>query len=118
MRYIMDDKRNHRYLERGRWSQRKDAASYRNIISKILHTHKQALLTSSLLIVIVVLLFGIVGQFQPPATTVPPKGATGIDYSSFVSEVKGGNVLAVIIRGNEIHGLLASSPGASGTVQS
>src|SRR5262249_2750841 len=53
------------------------------------------------------LLFGIFSQFQPPPTSTPPDGMTVIDYSTFVRQVKAGNVLAVIIQGNAIHGLLA-----------
>ena len=54
-------------------------------------------LTGCLLVVAVVLLFGIFSQFQPPAATVPPRGVTVIDYSTFVRQVKARNVLAVII---------------------
>jgi hypothetical protein len=61
------------------------------------------------------LLFGIFSQFQPPPKSTPPDGVTVIDYTTFVRQVKAGNVLAVIIQGNAIHGLLALPFSANAT---
>ncbi|HJT55363.1 MAG TPA: ATP-dependent zinc metalloprotease FtsH [Ktedonobacteraceae bacterium] len=78
-------------------------------IFKFLKTHKQAFFAGILLTAIVMLLFGVFSQFQAPATSVPPGGVTSVDYSTFVSQVKAGNVLAVTIRGDEVNGLLTRS---------
>ena len=76
-------------------------------ILKFLGTHKQALFAGILLTAILVLLFGVFSQLQAPATSAPPAGVTAVDYSTFVSQVKAEDVLAVTIRGDEINGLLA-----------
>ncbi len=59
-----------------------------------------------MLLLVVVLLFGIFSQFQPPSTNTTPNGVTAIDYSTFIQQVKSGNVQATAIRGSEINGLL------------
>jgi len=103
----MDEKHNHRlHIEDRR--QRKDVKSYKLSISTFLHTQKQSLLTGFLLIVAVMLLFGIFSQFQPPRTSIPPDGVPVLDYRTFIEQVKARNVLAVVIQGDEIHGLLAT----------
>lgn len=76
-------------------------------ILKFLRTYKQAFFAGILLTTILVLLFGVFSQFQAPATSTPPAGVTAVNYSTFVSQVKVGNVLAVTIRGDDINGLLA-----------
>jgi len=48
--------------------------------------------TCFLLIAAVVLLFGIFSQFQPPVTNSTPNGVTVINYSTFVEQVKAGNL--------------------------
>ena len=68
----MDHKHGQR-LHLERWPQRKDIKNYRHNVSKFFHTQKQPLLTSSLLIVAVLLLFGIFSTFLPPPTNTPPK---------------------------------------------
>ena len=85
----------------------KKGKSYRRNVSEFLNTHKHSLLTSLLLLIAVVLLFGIFSQFPAPAVT-PPTGVTVINYSTFVGQIKAGNVQAVAIQGNDINGLLAS----------
>jgi cell division protease FtsH len=76
-------------------------------ILKFLRTYKQAFFAGILLTAILVLLFGVFSQFQAPATSTPPSGVTSVNYSTFVSQVKVGNVVAVTIRGGDINGLLA-----------
>jgi ATP-dependent metalloprotease FtsH len=76
-------------------------------ILKFLRTYKQAFFAGILLTAILVLLFGVFSQFQAPATSMPPSGVTSVNYSTFVSQVKVGNVVAVTIRGDDINGLLA-----------
>src|SRR5947209_8127829 len=93
---------------KARWRQHKDVKSYRLMVSRFLSTYKQSLLTSALLIVVVVLLFGIFSQFQAPAASTPPAGVTVLSYSTFIQQIKAGNVLAVTFQGNDINALLAS----------
>jgi cell division protease FtsH len=87
-------------------------------ILKFIGTHRQALFASILLTALLVLLFGVFSQFQAPATSMPPSGVTVVDYSTFVSQVKAGNVLAVTIRGDDINGLLARGPAQGQSVAS
>src|SRR5258707_38851 len=75
--------------------------------AKYLVTHKQSLLAVILLTGLVALLFGVSSQLQVPSTNAPPSGTTAVDYSTLVTQVKAGNVVAVTIRGNEVNGLLA-----------
>jgi cell division protease FtsH len=75
--------------------------------AKFLATHKQALFAGILLAGLVVLLFGVFSQFQGPSNNTAPSGMTTVDYSTFIAQVKAGNVLAVTIRDNEVNGLLA-----------
>ncbi len=103
----MDEKHNHRLQIKDR-QQRKNVKSYMHSISRFLHTQKQSLLTGFLLVVAAMLLFGIFSQFQPPRTSIPPEGVTVLDYRTFIEQVKARNVLAVVIQGDEIHGLLAT----------
>ncbi len=79
-------------------------------IWRILQKYRTGILTGTLLLFMVALLFGIVGQLPPPATTTSPDGETPIDYSAFLQQVKAGNVQAVIMRGTEVNGLLATPP--------
>lgn len=69
-------------------------------------THRSALLSGFFLVAIVVLLIGIVAQFQGPATDDVPNGETAINYSVFLNQVNTGNVLAVTIRGNGVNAFL------------
>lgn len=105
----MDSKHSRRRKAEEPRRRQRDVESSKRNISKFLKTHKQYVLTSFLLLAVTVLLFGVFSQFQPPVTSVSPGGVTVIDYSTFVGQVKAGNVLAVNIQGNEINGLLASS---------
>lgn len=73
---------------------------------KFLKEQKNTLFTGAMLLVGVVLLFGIFSQFQPPATNTTPSGVTAIGYSTFIQQVKAGNVQATALRGSEINGLL------------
>jgi len=52
------------------------------------------------------LIFGVVSQLQAPSTNTSPNGVTVISYSTFVEQVKTGNVQAVTLQGNDINGLL------------
>src|SRR5258708_21363092 len=67
--------------------------------AKFLATHKQALFAGILLAGLVVLLFGVFSQFQGPSNNTAPSGMTAVDYSTFIAQVKAGNVMAVIFLG-------------------
>lgn len=112
----MDDKARRRdrvagYQRRlGQNKQHGRAQSYGRKIWKLLKDYKNTVFTCSLLLILVVLLFAVFSEFQPPApASSVPSGETAIDYSTFVKQVTSGNVLAVILRGNEINGLLINS---------
>lgn len=90
----------------------------RKNVGKFLIEHKGGFFTGFLLLSLLVLLFGIAGQMQPPVANDVPSGETVISYSSFIQDVQAGNVLAVAIQGSNINGLLANAPAQnSATVQ-
>src|SRR6266699_1369741 len=70
-------------------------------------THKQSFLATALLAILTLLLFGISSRLQAPSTDATPRGVTAINYSTFVEQVKAGNVLAVAFRGDSVYGLSA-----------
>lgn len=99
----MDDKagrRDEAKVSRRRWKQA------RGKVWNFLKTRRSSLFTGAMLLIMVVLLFGIFSQFQPPSTNTTSNGVTTIDYSTFVQQVKSGNMQAIAIRGSEINGLL------------
>lgn len=104
----MDGNGDRRLKLKVHWRRPKDVGSYRQSVLKFLNTHKRSLLTSVLLMAIVVLLFSLVTLLKPPPTSTTPTGVTAISYSTFVQQVKAGNVLAVSIQGHDINALLAS----------
>jgi ATP-dependent metalloprotease FtsH len=78
--------------------------------AQFISTNRQAFLGGGLVIILLALLFGVFSFFQPPAPTSGAlSGETTIDYSSFIAQVKAGNMLAVTIRGTDLHGLLVHS---------
>src|SRR6266702_20034 len=113
----MDDKVGRRSRLRNLWRQRKDVKTYRKLVTKFLSTHKQSFFASLLLSLMVVLLFGIFSHLNVPVTNTAPSGVTVVDYSTFVGQVKAGNVIAVSIRGDEINAMLAApfDAGRTGT---
>src|SRR5947209_4937853 len=126
-KHIINVKHQRRLYGTGRHLQRANMKNYKRSISKFLRTQKQALFTGCLFLIAAALLFGIFSQFQPPAVAKPvPEGVRVVDYSTFVGQVKAGNVLAVIMQGDDIHSLLvqpflayssASSSGVAGSSQ-
>ncbi|HEX6557010.1 MAG TPA: ATP-dependent zinc metalloprotease FtsH [Ktedonobacteraceae bacterium] len=68
---------------------------------------KQLLITGVLLTALLLLLFGICSQLPAPDLNPPPKGTTVIDYSTFLAQVRAGNVLAVSMQDQDLEGLLA-----------
>ena len=68
--------------------------------------NRGSITTCVLLLLIVGLLFGIASQLHGPETQVAPNGVTTIDYTTFSQQIETGNMVAVIIQGNRINGLL------------
>jgi ATP-dependent metalloprotease FtsH len=89
----------------GRRRQKTGVKNTRNI-AHYLKTHIQVLMAGGLVIALIVLLFGVFSNFQSPVLNAPPAGEKVITYSSFLTQVKTGNMLAVTIRGNDLNGLL------------
>src|SRR5947209_12628112 len=97
------------------WRRIVQAKTYKNV-GKLLIEHKQSVFTSFLLLTLLVLLFGVFSQFRVPAANNAPAGSKIISYSTFVQQVKAGNVVAVTIQGSDVNGLLANNVGTvSGT---
>lgn len=112
----MDDKAGRR--NRRGWAEtfgrrRKRLNIHKGDIRKFLYTHKNTLLTLILLMTMVVLLFSIVSRLQPPIVNTVPAGETEVDYSTFIQQVKNGDVMAVAMRDNEVFVLLAPAPRSS-----
>jgi ATP-dependent metalloprotease FtsH len=103
----MDDKGGRRFKLAEQRRRLKGVRNYRRKVPTFLKTHKQSLFTGFLLIAAFVLLFGLLGRLQPPTMSSTPNGVTVINYSTFVGQVKAGNVLAVTVQGNGVNVLLA-----------
>ncbi len=74
---------------------------------QLLKTHRQLLLTGCLLFALLVLLFAIVGQLPAPTTGQPPTGVQVVNYSTFIAQVRAGNIRSVTIQDNQLLGVLA-----------
>src|SRR5579885_2730281 len=112
----MDDKVSRRNKSEGYKRRPKQSKNSGRQFWKLLQTHKSAFLTSFMFLLILVLLFAIASQLRPPVINSSPNGETTIDYSTFIDQVKAGNVQAVTIRGEDIDGLLATPVTQSPTV--
>jgi ATP-dependent metalloprotease FtsH len=106
----MDEKSYRRHKTEVKWRRRGSIKQLGPKVAQTLKKYRKGILTGTLLFCITVLLFGIVSQLPPPTMNVVPAGETAMGYSTFVQQVKANNVQAVLIRGNEIDGLLAISP--------
>ncbi|TMD63579.1 MAG: ATP-dependent zinc metalloprotease FtsH [Chloroflexi bacterium] len=102
----MDGKSGRRSKSMARLRRYTDVRSNGRNVLTFLKTHKQALFTGVLLVMVIGLIFGVVSQLQAPSTNTSPNGVTVISYSTFVEQVKTGNVQAVTLQGNDINGLL------------
>src|SRR6266567_4012882 len=94
----MDDKagRRRKGTEYGR--RQKQVHVYGRTVWKFLQNHKNSLLTCFMLLLLVVLLFGVFSQLQPPAPmTSVPAGETAADYSTFIRQVNNGNVINALL---------------------
>ncbi|WP_322480407.1 hypothetical protein [Thermogemmatispora sp.] len=61
------------------------------------------------MLTLILLLFGLASQLQPPPLSPAPSGVTALSYSAFVDQVKAGRVLAVVLQDRSMYGLLVSS---------
>src|SRR2546428_4878039 len=95
---VMDDMGSRRRKSEDYERRHKQVKSYGRTVWKFLTTHRQTLLTSILLLLLVVLLFGVSGQLQAPAADSVPNGVTAIDYSTFVKQVEAGKVISVTMQ--------------------
>jgi ATP-dependent metalloprotease FtsH len=102
----MDGKGGRQSKSMARWRRYADMRSNGRNVLTFLKTHKQAIFTGVLLVMVIGLIFGVVSQLQAPSTNTSPNGVTLISYSTFLEQVKTGNVQAVTLQGNDINGLL------------
>ncbi|WP_156025417.1 ATP-dependent zinc metalloprotease FtsH [Thermogemmatispora carboxidivorans] len=79
-----------------------------------IQARRSGLLTGALVLALVLLLFGLASQLQPPTTSTAPSGVTVLSYSAFVNQVKAGKVLAVVLQDRSMYGLLASASTPAG----
>jgi cell division protease FtsH len=75
--------------------------------AKFLNERRRDVQTCLLLMVLFALLFGISIQLPPPIMNTFPQGATVVDYTTFISQVKAGNMQTATIQGDELTGTLA-----------
>ncbi len=103
----MDDKSGRRPPTR-KWRRPfRDVRQTKKVAIQFLEKHKRSLLTTLLLVMIGVTLFGIASLLPAPLFNTTPDGVTPVSYSAFVQQVKAGNVVAVQLQGNTINALLA-----------
>ncbi len=102
----MDGKDSRRLISKARWRRYTDVRSLGRTVLASLKTHKQLFFSGVLLVMVIGLLFGLVSQLQAPASNTPPNGVSVISYSTFLDQVKAGNVQAVTLQGNDINGFL------------
>jgi len=105
----MENKSDRRFNLEDYWRHHGVKPYSRNTVSKFLKEYKQSILTCILLFILLVVVAGVFSQLQGPNPNIPPPGVTGVDYNTFVEQVKAGNILKVTIRGDEITGTLADS---------
>jgi ATP-dependent metalloprotease FtsH len=112
----MDDKtsRQNQLKKQGRHSV--DSKRFAREVYKVIQTHRRMCLTGILGIVLMLLVFGIVAQIPVPTASNAPANVTTIDYTTFIKQVRAGNVEAVVIQGNTVNGLLATPLSSKGIV--
>jgi ATP-dependent metalloprotease FtsH len=103
----MDSKSDRRWKLEAPWRRHHDTKSYRSTVARFFRTHRQFLLASMLLCVLLVLLFGIFSQLPSPVMDNPPSGVTVVNYGTFVQQVKARNVRTVTMQGDDLTGVLA-----------
>src|SRR5258708_6689032 len=86
----------------------------RKQIGKFLQTHKSRVFSGILSAVLLVLMFGIFSHLQSPVANDAPDGETALPYATLVAQVIADNVLAVLIRGNEVNVLLEHTLAGNG----
>src|SRR5579875_3380698 len=79
--------------------------SYSSLV-QFLKTHRRMLLTGFLLCALLILLFGVVSLLPAPAMSQPPAGVAVVNYTTFLAQMRTGNVHSVTIQDNQIIGEL------------
>jgi ATP-dependent Zn protease len=102
----MDDKSDRRFNLEHYWRHHGIKSYKHHTVSKFLKEHKQSVVSSVLIVIILVLLIGTFSQLQDPNTSNPPPDVTIVDYNTFVEQVRASNILSVTIQGKEITGTL------------
>src|SRR5258708_40289322 len=110
----MDDMSDRRSQSNSRLRRHQDVKSYGRQLRQsfarygaFFMAHKQSFLATALLAILTLLLFGISSRLQAPSTDATPRGVMAVNYSTFVEQVKAGNVLAVAFQGDNVYGLSA-----------
>ncbi|GCE24914.1 ATP-dependent zinc metalloprotease FtsH [Dictyobacter alpinus] len=102
----MDDKASRRMKPRNRRPQRRPISYYGHKCWEFVYRHRNPVITSALLIILCALVLGIAARLPAPDASMPADGSRVIDYSTFVHQVKSGNVAAVTIQSADVHVLL------------
>src|SRR5947209_12264502 len=105
----MDGKGGRQAKYMARWRRYTDMRSNGRNVLTFLKTHKQAIFTSVLLVMISGLIFGVVSQLHAPSTNTSPSGVTVISYSTFLGQVKSEKYEAVTQTRNEVSELFRRS---------
>ncbi len=103
----MDDTGSRRQRAEVRQRRRQMRKKNKTDIWQWARAHKRNILTSVLVLLVVILLFGLASELQGPASTTTPPNVTVITYSAFVKQVETGNVVAVTIQGNQLNAFLS-----------
>ena len=100
------DKKNGRRLSLGHQGRHKHSRTRTSTILKFFRVYRRNILTSILLIALLILLFGIALRLPVPLTNNMPQGVTAVKYSTFLDQVKAGNMRAVTVQSNSLTGTL------------
>ncbi len=92
-------------FKRSTWRSTSSKGSSRKFLTFLSNSYRE-ITTCILLLFIVGLLFGIASQLRVPVIQTAPNGVTTLDYTTFLQQVKTGNMTAVVVQGDEVNGLL------------
>ncbi|GCE16931.1 hypothetical protein KDK_07310 [Dictyobacter kobayashii] len=85
---------------------------------KFLYSHRNAILTGTLIIALCALLLGICARLPAPGASDQSDGAQVVDYTILVHQIQNGNVSAVAIQDDNIHALLKNPLQSTKTIAS
>ncbi len=101
----MKSKLSRQKLRRDR--RRRKIPPFATLLIAFVKAHTHSLQTGLLLLALIALILGIFIQLPPIDPNAPPQDATVIDYSTFLGQVKAGNLQTVTIQGDKLSGTLA-----------